>query len=776
MKKTSVKPKLIFFQYKYDAVVPEFLLTHKIEHVKCLSHFFNVVVISEDCDYQQVCEKYEPDVALFETGLQLTNVRQPAVINAKTNNQIPKIAFMNADPWGGTTSKVVSDLDRWDIKVLFSNSVTAAEHMQGIAENMFVWPNFIDPQVFRDYGLAKNIPVVLTGSVDPQYPWRYKVYNLLADNFPSLVCPHHGYSSRSGKERMLIGENYARVLNTAWFVPTCGTVAKEVVRKHLEIPGSKACLLTERSEALIAAGFVDFENCVFVDEHDVLDKVSYLFENQEKLNEIINSGFKLIHKKHSISNRDQIFQWFIIQKNLKDNYNVRQHNPYEPFRVGTYKIDNQASYIVCNGLHLQYIKEAKNLLETKNFEDAEKKFLASLNYMPNLIEARLGLTICNLFNGKPKAAISWLLPIIKETIFENDSTPDPIHWSYLIICLLCLNKRIQAFKRAKQYPFLRHPELDRIRYIIDLLNGIQTAPFSHSNHNINYRSIHQFPTKDFSQWLESLCEILNACSQNTLLNLILTDVYANQKIKQGYGDLITDKESPVNDAISKFVDSITSSVTVHIPNVKRLYGIDNPMLWERIKEYFFKNFNRATKYLTIFNSISSDELLSLKEEISHALKDVWCNSILIIGNIQSEPLISVLINILQSKNEIISFHFISTYYPESNSSQSITDSRRKQHYYYKDGIDHQINKVIENDITNKKFDTVILAADLTDSKNSGLKYIENNLNKFNLIIISKTNTPNNFLLKLDQIQNADYNLIFQNYNFYSGCAIFQKVF
>lgn len=124
---------------------------------------------------------------------------------------------------------------------------------------------------------------MLTGSIDPQYPWRHKIYKKLSASYPSLICPHLGYSSSATAHQILIGRQYAHALNASWFVPTCGTVAKEIVRKHLEIPGARSCLITERSAALVAAGFADFENCIFVDEHDVSDKVTYLFKNQDTL-------------------------------------------------------------------------------------------------------------------------------------------------------------------------------------------------------------------------------------------------------------------------------------------------------------------------------------------------------------------------------------------------------------------------------------------------------------------------------------------------------------
>src|SRR5689334_9104787 len=61
------KPRLVFFQWNHQ-YLPLFLQLHMQQHVKCLAEFFEVTVISKDCDYIEICDKYQPDLALFESG------------------------------------------------------------------------------------------------------------------------------------------------------------------------------------------------------------------------------------------------------------------------------------------------------------------------------------------------------------------------------------------------------------------------------------------------------------------------------------------------------------------------------------------------------------------------------------------------------------------------------------------------------------------------------------------------------------------------------------
>ncbi|MDP4361108.1 glycosyltransferase, partial [Escherichia coli] len=74
--------------------------------------------------------------------------------------------------------------------------------------------------------------------------------------------------------------------------------------------------------ALEAAGFTDMQNCVFADEHDILDKLDYLFQNPDELERITNAGYQLVHSRHTLKQRDQIFQWFNLYKNLKSNQKI----------------------------------------------------------------------------------------------------------------------------------------------------------------------------------------------------------------------------------------------------------------------------------------------------------------------------------------------------------------------------------------------------------------------------------------------------------------------
>ena len=196
------KPRLVYFQYKYDEQLPPFVLIHKDEHVKCLSEFFDVTVIHHDCDYQQICNQYEPDLTLFESGVPYLPSRRPRITNGRAYQHIPKIGLLHSDAFSEQRAGFLSDMDHLGIETFFAIATTAAEHTPAIAERLFVWPNFVDADVYHDYGQWKNIPVLFTGNQSALYPWRQLVDKQISKRYPSMHCPHGGYDPRSATPQL----------------------------------------------------------------------------------------------------------------------------------------------------------------------------------------------------------------------------------------------------------------------------------------------------------------------------------------------------------------------------------------------------------------------------------------------------------------------------------------------------------------------------------------------------------------------------------------------
>jgi hypothetical protein len=262
------KPRLLFFRWTRPGQ-PRFLLNQLAEHVACLRLFFDVVLVDRDCDYDQLCDLYEPDLVLFESGVYVGPRR---VSNVHTHPEVPKLGFLNADAFDPVRAAFVSDMAEWGVETFFTVSLAMGEYTPEIADRLFFWPNFVDPAVHHDHGLPKVVPVILTGSQARHYPWRNRVSRVLAQHHPVIAMPHFGWSESSAVGRMSIGEAYSRLIGSAAMAPSCGSFTRDLVRKHLEIPAARTCLIAERTPAVEAAGYVDMVNAVFADADDVLDK------------------------------------------------------------------------------------------------------------------------------------------------------------------------------------------------------------------------------------------------------------------------------------------------------------------------------------------------------------------------------------------------------------------------------------------------------------------------------------------------------------------------
>ncbi len=648
------KPKLIFFQFRHDQNLPGFTLLHRQQHVKCLSEFFEVILIHEDCDYQKICDKYQPDLTLFENAGNILDGCRPTIRNTHTHSQIPKLGLLNADAWCNSRAVFLSDMEHWGVETFFSICVTAAEHTPEIARNLFVWPNFIDAEIYRDYDEPKIVPVLFTGADYALYPWRQKIIKCVSQYYPSLICPHLGYGKRS-TARMIYGEQYAHTINASWFVPTCGTIAKEIVRKHFEIPASRACLITEQSPALEAAGFVDMQNCVFADEHNVLDKLDYLFQNQDELESIINAGYHLVHSRHTLKQRDQIFQWFNLQKNLKPHQTVIQTSPFEPLTVVEKSSGLTNSHIRCNGLSLMLIHQGDKELESHRYDKAEVSYLKCLYHVGIMHEPKLRLAICSLYKGDAEKSLEWIIPLIK-CILEiyKALDPDPVEWAYFIVSLLCLGELEEAKKRCDEFPSLSHIELDRVRWVVNLLTNATNPYVSPSCWQVSRASVHHLPTQNLNEWTKNICLMFRACGQSSLaikLEAISLDNQLLELDDKNLGNSVGEKLKP-SDMIQSILSGVLSKNLKRRNNKVSIRTDFRKRLSNKIRKISYKLLSPLNLLEARFgyflpcdiSEIRNDEFFSTIKELT-GKEDV--KTILLIGASLGEGMTDSVLNIAQ---------------------------------------------------------------------------------------------------------------------------------
>jgi len=491
--------------------MPRFIELHFKQHAQCLAHFFDVTVIDRSADYDRICDTYQPDLVLFESGV-YAGTADRQISNVFTHSHIPKVGFCHADAFCFSRSIFFSDMDRWGVQTFFSLSLAMAEYTPAIADQLFVWPNSIDSDLYRDYGQSKVIPISITGSQAPLYPWRNQITSVVSQHYPALTAPHFGWGDERLTFRMIHGESYARMLNASWLVPACGTMAHDLARKHLEIPGCRACLLTERTAAVEAAGFRDMENCVFVTEDNVLKKVDFLLRHRDALQSIIDAGYSLVHGRHTMRHRRQIFDWFLLHENLQPNEIIVQPGPFEPLCVTNRSSGIRNGHVRCDGIDRQLLAEGDRHLMAGRYTQAEKLYVKCLKFYP-MSEPKLRLALTALHKGNASEALRWITEPLSSTIGSHKSLdPDPVEWAYFIVALLCQGDLAGAAARATQFASLHHQELDRVRSAVSVLDPSVSAVLRTAQGRQRY-SVHQLFERTPDEWFRTLCLLLRACNQ-----------------------------------------------------------------------------------------------------------------------------------------------------------------------------------------------------------------------------------------------------------------------
>ena len=86
----ALRPKLLFFRLTRPGL-PAFVRLHLQEQVKCLSQFFEVIVINSSSDYRRLCNEHQPDLAVFESGVY---IGQREIPNISAYPEIPKARLL----------------------------------------------------------------------------------------------------------------------------------------------------------------------------------------------------------------------------------------------------------------------------------------------------------------------------------------------------------------------------------------------------------------------------------------------------------------------------------------------------------------------------------------------------------------------------------------------------------------------------------------------------------------------------------------------------------
>lgn len=504
-------PRLLLFRTVRGSI-SGFLLGHLREQVAALSQWFDVVVIEGPCDYGQVCDELEPDLCVFETGVYSAPRR---IINTGSHPSIPKLGFLHADAFDSSRSAFIAVMAEWGVETFFTTSMAMAEYTPEIADRLFVWPNAVDPTIFRDHRQPKSVEILIAGSRAAHYPWRTAINRAVNGAFETASLPHFGWNGEAGTEAMVAGAAYARALNSAVFVPTCGTMARDVVRKHLEIPASGTCLVTEDTPSIRAMGFSDMENCVFAEADTVVDRLRSLLADPESLSAITQAGHDLVHSRHTFAHRDQVRQWYDLAVAGRAGASLRQVWPSGRIEPSAPRSVEPAPLV---GRDRILLREAWVAIGEGDIAGADRLVRACLDYWFTA-EAAAAMVWIRLLAGEAAAGLEWASRALIPPLGHSGAPePDPVQWALLIRALLCRGDVWGAQAAADRFPGVMNRELHRMRgAVAALTDSPRPTPASAPR-----PTVCPLPAVSDREWTDTLGAMLEACGQRALAAALLS--------------------------------------------------------------------------------------------------------------------------------------------------------------------------------------------------------------------------------------------------------------
>lgn len=197
------------------------------------------------------------------------------------------------------------------IDLIFSATKSTFLKTYGTYKDKFRWlPFSIDPNIFNDWKLEKNIDFLLVGQLydrekktgyqtltkKGRYPFRETVLEKMRGTKGFVFHPHPGHTASANA---LVNEKYAKELNRSKMFFTCGSDLQYPVLKYFEAPACKALLLAEPVPDILDLGFKDGENFVACTQTNFYEKAMYYLKNEEERKRITENGYNFIHTYHT---------------------------------------------------------------------------------------------------------------------------------------------------------------------------------------------------------------------------------------------------------------------------------------------------------------------------------------------------------------------------------------------------------------------------------------------------------------------------------------------
>ncbi|MEW5595824.1 glycosyltransferase [Peribacillus frigoritolerans] len=208
-----------------------------------------------------------------------------------------------------------------NIKHIFSICRDAFHKWYPEFVNKMRWlPHFVNTNIFKEYGLKKEIDLLMLGMVRKDYyPFRTFIFETFKDKPGFVYKRHPGYLKNTDLQKnVLSGVEYAKEINRAKIFITCDSVFHYPLIKYYEVLASGTLLLAPTSKELEDLGFLPGIHFVPINYEDVKIKAEYYLLHEEERKKITQAGYKFVREKHSATHR--ALQLLNMIKNILATY------------------------------------------------------------------------------------------------------------------------------------------------------------------------------------------------------------------------------------------------------------------------------------------------------------------------------------------------------------------------------------------------------------------------------------------------------------------------
>lgn len=504
-----------------NAEAPAFLRAISDEWVHALSLHCDVVTVETDFDFAEICDQVRPDFVIYD-AIHWVRPHRVTVTNADAHPHIPRAFYFNCDPHDPARPLMLEMLAHYRIDTIFCG----IEHLQQMPElsqyNCFVIPLFIDADIFRDYGVERNIPVSIFGGhyFPAFYPWRAKLAEELPHYVPTMLYPHPGYGKGGVNPFEVRDEKYARLLSASRFSTADTTRLDYVVRKHLEIPAAGAVLVAPDSDVVKAYGFVDLVNCILGEGIDLYTKITAVSADPALYESIRSNGHALIQGHYTRAHWTHIVDWFECRTRCGENEITQQAERFGRFRNVPATLDTPSVAQLGFGetpMSTALGSAAFGILTGDDLDTATSELTVIHGWADHVAEPRFLLGIIAMLRGQIDQALTLITarPKMRDTQVPGPDRyqfgpldPCELSWLLLIAAITGDADFCQPLlERAKAVPHVN------VRRALWILSG--------SPHDIDFgeeglmgplpgdcMSIHWLGQESFPQWLRLMARVL----------------------------------------------------------------------------------------------------------------------------------------------------------------------------------------------------------------------------------------------------------------------------